>query len=124
MRLLLERADEVLELNGGDVSGAGGAEAGRNTDVDLGVLALGAGGNDALPLIVVELVPADVGVVDGVAAGVVVELNEEGVKGSLLDEVLHDKVGVVGGALRGTGDDDAGLENSESVDEGDPGDVV
>lgn len=124
VRLLLEVADEVLELNGGDVSGAGSAGAGGKTDVDLGLLALGAAGDNALPLIVVELVPADVSVVDSIAAWVVVKLNEEGVESSLLDEVLHDKVGVVGGALRGTGDDDARLENSKSVDEGDPGRVV
>lgn len=115
-------ADNVLERLVTDMGGVLGV--GGKTNVELGVLAVLTSGNGLLPLIVVEVLL--VGSVAGnqVAAGVVVELDEEGVKVCLLNHLAHVKVLLRQGALRSARDENARVESTESLDHGNPGAVV
>lgn len=117
-------ADDVLEGLGGNEGGV--VLLGGKTDIDLGVLALLGLGKELLPLVVVEASLLVVGVTGNeVAVGVVVELDEEGIKLGLTDHLVH-VVRAIGAekALGSTRDEVGGVEGAESVDEGDPGLVL
>lgn len=110
-RIVLVPADQVLHLLGPDVAGPGGGGAGGQADEELRVPADVAGGGgveEVGPGVVVEAVPGQEAR-DGVAAGVVVELDEEEVNGRAEDEVAEVEVEQVGGALRRGGDELRGV---------------
>lgn len=109
-------ADGALERAGQDVAVGG---VGRHTDKQLGVLALVTGGNDVLPLVVVEaVVLMNRTALDQLASLVVVELDEEGVKLGLLDHLRHGEPLRGGRALRGTGDEHVLVEGAEALNHG------
>lgn len=115
--LALEVADDVLGLLRGHVALAAGGGRGEHAEVQLGVLALAGAADDIEPGIVVDGVR-------GLAAGIVVELDEEGVELGGLDELAHLEPLLGGRALRSGRDVVPGVQLAESVDEADPGLLV
>ena len=116
-------ADEGVEVLGLDVAGAAirvnGGRASRETEEELGVLALGAVLNDLDPI---EVVDAIVRV--ELALRVVVELDEQGIELSLIDQVGEVEVTVVGGALRSSRDEERWVQLTEGLDHGNVATVV
>lgn len=104
MRSTLVLTDQVFQRIGVDVATFVGLLDGRETNVQLGRLAVGAVGNHVFPVVIVELVARGVAS-DGITRRVIVELNEELVKGSLRDQVFQVKVLRISGALRSSGND-------------------
>lgn len=86
VRSALVLTDQVLQRNRVDVTTLVSLLDGRETNVQLGRLALRAVGNNGLPVVIVELVAR--GASESITRWVVVELNEELIKGSLCDQVL------------------------------------
>ena len=118
-------ADNILHNLGLNVSVAGSIRATGKTNEDLGILAAGTVAQDGLPLAVVEGVEGVAGEnAAGVAARVVVELDEEGVEMGFLDHLAHLEEERVGWAFRGTSDEQAGVELAEALDHSDVGVVV
>jgi hypothetical protein len=104
VRSVLVLTDQVLQRNRIDVATFVGLLDGRQTNVQLCRLALRAAGNHGFPVVIVELVTRRVAS-DGITCRVVVELDEELVKGSLSDQILQVKVSRASGTLRSSGDD-------------------
>lgn len=84
------------------------------TNVQLSRLALGAVGNNGLPVVVVESIEGRV-VNNGITRRVVVELDEKLVKGGVLDQVLHGKVLRVGRALGGSSHNQRRVKSTENL---------
>lgn len=104
MRPTLVLTNQVLQRNRVNVTSFVVLLDGRETNVQLGRLALGAVGNHGFPGVIVELVARGV-TSDGITPWVVVELDKELVKSSLRDQILQVKVRRVSGALRSSGND-------------------
>jgi hypothetical protein len=102
-----------------DISGAGGGHARRETEEELGVLALLAVLNDIDPG---EVVEASLGV--ELALFVVVELNKEGVEFGFVDEVLEVEPSITSGTLGSSSDEKRGVELTEGLDHGNVAAVV
>lgn len=118
-RAVGELADNLLDPLRTDVTVAGSAGGGRDTDKDLRVAILFAAAKDGFPLAVVEGVQGVAGQKAlGVTARVVVELDEESVKVGLRDHLLHLEEERVDRAFRGSGDEQAGVELTEALDHG------
>lgn len=114
MRPVLVLADQVLHRDRVNVARLIRLLDSGKSNVQLGRLALGAASNHSLPVIVVELVAGGVAR-NGVTNRVVVELDEQLVKGRLLDHVLHDEVLRISRALRSTGYQHGGVERAERL---------
>jgi hypothetical protein len=114
-RAILVLADEVLHGLGGDETraGQGSRRAGKQTNEELGVLALVALGEQVGPGVVVEAVAGQSRISNGIANGVVVELHKQSVQGGSLDEVLQVKVWVEGGALGSGGQEHGAIQFTE-----------
>jgi hypothetical protein len=122
--LALDVADELLECGRGDVAIASSLGACRETDKKLSVLGLVALGDQGCPGIVVEDLEGPGDVVDGVAAGIVVELDEESVVWGLLDKLLHVEVLVASRALRRSSQEQGAIKLTEPLSHADVRRVV
>jgi hypothetical protein len=117
VRLVPDLAHDLGELLRGQVARAGnqGAGVGGQTEIDLGVRAGRASGDNVLPLSVGELAG------DGVdlAHLVVVELDEQGVEAGLLDQITQVEELVRRRALGSSSNERVGVQLTEALNHGD-----
>jgi hypothetical protein len=116
VRLVLDLAHNFGELLRGQVAGTGnqGARVGGQTEVDLGVRAGRAGGDNVLPLGVGELTGDRV----DLAHLVVVELDKQGVKPGLLDQITQVEELVRRRALGSSSNERVGVQLTEALNHG------